>query len=164
MLFPEDQLVHVIELCAGIWNSTRTRLETRLRPLSMTWPQYGVLLALRTRDGLTQRDMGELLEIDRTTISVICDSLEKHGWAERRSDPADRRANRVFLTADGRDVIARAEEVVWGAYAAIADVLTAKEIAAIVPKLERVHGAVKAIPKEPAEDAPAPDQEGARTR
>lgn len=148
MLFPQDQLVHIIELSAGIWNATRVRLETRLRPLQMTWPQYGVLLALRSGDGLTQREIGECLEIDRTTVSVICDSLEKHGWAERQSDPVDRRANRVRITNAGTAVVAEAEPIVFGAYAAIADVLSPSEIRGIAPRLERVHKALKSVPKD----------------
>ncbi len=146
MLFPHDDLVHVFELSANIWTATRTRLEARLRPLSMTWPQFGALLALAESDGVTQRELGELLEIDRTTTSVICDSLEKREWAERRTDPADRRVRRVCLTPEGRRALAEAQPIVWGAYAAISDVLSPDEVAVVVPKLERVYAAIKAVP------------------
>jgi DNA-binding MarR family transcriptional regulator len=146
MLFPQDQLVHVVQLAANIWMATRTHLETRLRPLSMTWPQFGMLLALDQGDSLTQRELGEALETDRTTVSVICDSLEKHGWAERRPDPSDRRVKRVCLTEAGRAAIAEAQGIVWGVYGTIADVLTPEEIAEVVPKLERVFAAIKAVP------------------
>jgi MarR family transcriptional regulator for hemolysin len=160
VLFPQDQLVQIIELSAGIWNATRSQLETRLRPLQMTWPQYGVLLALRGGESLTQRDIGECLEIDRTTVSVICDSLERHGWAERRSDPADRRANRVQITETGKEIVAQAEPIVFGAYAAIADVLSPAEIAGIAPKLERVHQALKSVPKDHPQPGPVSAENG----
>lgn len=156
MLFPSDDLVHVVELTANIWMATRSRLETRLRPLSMTWPQFGALLALQEADGVTQRELGDALECDRTTVSVICDSLEKHGWAERRPDRVDRRANRVHLTDAGRGITAEAQQIVWGAYAAVAGVLTAEEVSSVVPKLERLYEAIKTVPDEPtatAEDA-----------
>jgi MarR family transcriptional regulator, transcriptional regulator for hemolysin len=145
-LFPDNDLVHVFELSANIWMATRSRLESRLKPLSMTWPQFGVLLALAEHDGVTQRDICELLEVDRTTMSVICDSLEKHGWAERRHDPADRRANRVCMTEAGRTVAAEAQRIVWGAYAAVGEALSAEDVAVVVPKLERLYAAVKSVP------------------
>lgn len=154
MLFPPNELVHVVELTANIWMATRSRLETRLRPMSMTWPQFGALLALADGDGVTQRELGERLECDRTTMSVICDSLEKHGWAERRPDPSDRRVKRVHLTTAGHTSLGEAQEVVWGAYAAVAGVLSAEEISSVVPKLERVYAAIKTVPSElPAQAA-----------
>lgn len=153
MLFPDNDLVHIFELSWNIWMAMRSRLESRLKPLSMTWPQFGVLLALAERDGVTQREIGELLESDRTTVSVICDSLEKHGWAERRRDPVDRRANRVCLTDEGRAVSAQAREVVWGAYAAVDGALSSEDAAAVVPKLERLFEAIKSVPH----GSPAPE-------
>lgn len=157
MLFAGNELTRVIELTATIWMSTRTLLETRLRPLSMTWPQFGALLALTQADGVTQRGLGEVLECDRTTISVICDSLEKHGWAERRADMVDRRAKRLFLTDAGREVTREAERIVWGVYESIADVLSAEEAASIALKLELVDEALKKVPKGPGTAAPELD-------
>jgi DNA-binding MarR family transcriptional regulator len=150
VLFPEDELTHVFELSAAIWGSTQRLLETKLRPMSMTYPQFGALLALDVRDGVSQRELGEMVECDRTTTSVICDSLEKRGWAERRSDPADRRANQVFLTDAGRAALGEARGIVWAAYGLISGVLSREEIATVTSKLERIYEAVKTVPKETA--------------
>ena len=46
---------------------------------------------LAARAGMTPQSMGELV-----------DDLERRGYVERRSDPADRRAKRVHLTEKGR--------------------------------------------------------------
>lgn len=164
MLFPSDDLVHVFELSASIWLATRSRLEARLRPLSMTYPQFGALLALYERSGVTQRELGDALECERTTVSVICDSLEKRGWAERRPHPTDRRANMLFLTDAGRAVAGEAQAIVWGAYAAIADVLSAEEVAAVVPKLQRVYAAVKSVPHGGPDGVHAPLASGGEAR
>lgn len=152
MLFPAEDTRHVFELAAGIWTTTQRCLEAALRPLSMTYPQFGALLALLGREGVTQRELGEMLQVDRTTVSVICDSLERHGWAERRPDPADRRAKRVFLTSLGRSAIAEAQPVVWGAYAMVSGVLSAEDVATVVPKLERLHAALKTAQREGASE------------
>lgn len=142
MLFPVDDMRHIFELTAGIWTCTQRWLENALRPLSMTYPQFGTLLALTAREGVTQRELGETLQIDRTTVSVICDSLEKHGWAERRQDPTDRRAKQVFLTDEGRAAIGEAQKIVWDAYAMVTDALSTDDVAAVVPRLERLQAAL----------------------
>jgi hypothetical protein len=79
MLFPPNELVHVVELTANIWMATRSRLETRLRPLSMTWPQFGVLLALGESDGVTQRALMELLDHFPWTLGQTVPYLRLNG-------------------------------------------------------------------------------------
>lgn len=49
------------------------------------------LSQLAARAGMTAQSMGELV-----------DDLERLGYVERRADPADRRARRIFLARKGR--------------------------------------------------------------
>lgn len=49
-----------------------------------------------------QATIAEDLGIDRTVMTYLVDDLEQAGLAERRPDPADRRARQVILTATGR--------------------------------------------------------------
>ena len=52
-----------------------------------------------------QAAIAEQLGLDRTVMTYLVDDLEKAGLAERRPDPADRRARRVILTAKGRKTL-----------------------------------------------------------
>ncbi len=62
----------------------------------------------------TQNAVAELASLDKTTMVVTLDRLEKAGLAERRVASADRRARVVSVTPKGRKVLQRAYDVVDG--------------------------------------------------
>lgn len=90
----------------------RKILDRRLHPLGLTRAQWSVLAILSSRDGLSQSQLAELLEIEKTTIGRLIDHVEKNGWIERRPIPGDRRQWGVFLTEQARRLIAEVETVV----------------------------------------------------
>src|ERR1044072_8286044 len=62
------------------------------------------LRAQRARHGdgtLTQTRLGQLTGIEKSSLVLMLDALEKEGWVERRRHPDDRRAHSVHLTDDG---------------------------------------------------------------
>ena len=58
-----------------------------------------------SRKGLSQVDLAEVLELQPISLVRLLDRLVEHGLLERRHDPQDRRANRLFLTASGRQLV-----------------------------------------------------------
>jgi len=46
-----------------------------------------------------------VLELQPISLVRLLDRLVEHGFLERRHDPRDRRANRLFLTASGRQLV-----------------------------------------------------------
>jgi DNA-binding MarR family transcriptional regulator len=73
------------------------------RPLGLTGAQYNVLNILAgSPDGISQRELGDRLVVDRSNVTGLLDRLEKSGWVRRTDDPADRRVYRVVLTPAGR--------------------------------------------------------------
>jgi DNA-binding MarR family transcriptional regulator len=74
------------------------------RPLGLTGAQFNVLniLANHTPDGMSQRELGDRLVVDRSNVSGLLDRLEKTGWVKREDHPDDRRIYRVSLTVTGR--------------------------------------------------------------
>lgn len=69
----------------------------------ITPPQFGILAMLWKQDGLSQTQLGNLGNMDRTTLGGIIDRLEKQGLAVRRDDPGDRRTYLIFLSDKGKD-------------------------------------------------------------
>ena len=69
-----------------------------------------VLLRARA-GGLTQRQLGELCGIDKTTMVVTLDQLEIAGLARRRPSPSDRRARLVEVTPEGEKVLDQAQQI-----------------------------------------------------
>ncbi len=80
----------------------RTGLARELRPFDITPEQFGVLFLLCEFDGLKQREIADLLLKDRPNITRILEKLEKKKLINRKTDPNDRRAIRVYLTHEGR--------------------------------------------------------------
>ena len=73
------------------------------RPHGLTAAQYNVLNILAAMpDGISQRELGDRLVVDRSNVTGLLDRLEKIGWVRRTDDPADRRVYRVVLTPAGR--------------------------------------------------------------
>jgi DNA-binding MarR family transcriptional regulator len=64
--------------------------------------QFAVLQALWQRRGATATELSDYLVIDSATITGVIDRLSKTGALERRPDPSDRRAYRLYLTASGK--------------------------------------------------------------
>ena len=53
-------------------------------------------------EGLKQSELAEMLDLQPITLTRLLDRLCDNGLIERRSDPNDRRAKRLFLTAGSR--------------------------------------------------------------
>lgn len=64
--------------------------------------QPPVLRALAERDGQSQKELAEKLQITPATLTVMLGRMEKNGLVERRPDDADQRVSRVYLSAKGR--------------------------------------------------------------
>ena len=76
----------------------RRAFDRRVRPLGLTRAQWFVIAHLYRTDGQTQTNLAEELDMERAPLGKLLDRLEDGGWIERRPDPHDRRANRVFKT------------------------------------------------------------------
>jgi long-chain acyl-CoA synthetase len=87
------------------------RVETTLSELDVTLPQYRVLMLLEGKpEGASV--VADELAVTRPTVTAIIDGLVGRGLVDRASDPSDRRRVRLLMTAEGRDVLAKADAVV----------------------------------------------------
>ena len=129
------------------------RFEQRAGALGMTLPQCRVLIYLADHEGISQVQLAELTDLEPMTLVRTLDCLESHGWLERRSDPADRRARRLYLKPKGKPLV----DDIWHLVA-----LTRREAFAGIPKkhadlmielLEKIQSNLVAL--EPLQPAPA---------
>jgi MarR family transcriptional regulator, organic hydroperoxide resistance regulator len=78
-----------------------THLNAILKPHDLT-PQLWLLLnRLWETDGLTQRELAELMYKDQTNLGRMIDKMEAQGLIKRTEHPQDRRAYHVSLTEKG---------------------------------------------------------------
>ena len=83
----------------------RNYIDHRAKSRGTTRAQWIVLFRLRQQEGLSQVDLADVLELQPISLVRLLDRLVEHGLLERRHDPKDRRANRLFLTASGRQLV-----------------------------------------------------------
>ena len=75
----------------------RGHADKRARAHGMTRAQWGILVWLERRPGLSQKELAELLEVEPITVARLIDRLETRAMVERRPDPKDRRIWRLHL-------------------------------------------------------------------
>ena len=83
----------------------RNHIDHRAKGRGTTRAQWIVLFRLRQQEGLSQVDLADVLELQPISLVRLLDRLVEHGLLERRPDPKDRRANRLFLTRAGRQLV-----------------------------------------------------------
>ncbi len=91
----------------------RTLFDQEMKPLDITRSQWSVLAALSRggNDGVMQVDLARHMDVGKVTIGGLIDRLETSGYVERRLDPNDRRARRVFITEKGFETIRQMQTV-----------------------------------------------------
>jgi len=98
-LSDEDER-HIGFLISDIARLMRTAFDRRVRRLGLTRSQWLVINRLHRRPGATQSELAEMLEVEKPTAGRMVDRMERKGWVVRRLDAADRRVNRLHLTAE----------------------------------------------------------------
>lgn len=65
-----------------------------------------VILLLASRKGhITQKEMAEMLQIDKSRMAVVIEGLNKSNYIYTEKNPVDRREHFVFLTDTGKDIV-----------------------------------------------------------
>ena len=85
----------------------RTYADHKAAQFGMTRAKWAVLARLDRFEGLKQTELAEMLDLQPISLTRLLDSLAENGLIERRSDPDDRRAKRLFLTPAARPLLER---------------------------------------------------------
>ena len=76
----------------------KTYADQRARQFGISKAQWGVLMRLQFAEGLNQAELAEMLDLQPITLTRVLDTLAENGLIERKPDPNDRRANKLYLT------------------------------------------------------------------
>ena len=82
----------------------RKHFDRRAIRLGLTRAQWRALKAIRRREGLSQSELAEFLEMEPIAVGRVIDRLVAAGFVERRADPNDRRRWRLYLTVKAHGV------------------------------------------------------------
>jgi DNA-binding MarR family transcriptional regulator len=72
---------------------------------------FRVLNLVDAAEGRSQQAIGEAIEVPASRMVALVDELEQRGLVERRPHPTDRRIRTLYLTAKGRETLARGREI-----------------------------------------------------
>lgn len=99
-----------------VFNKWHSIIKKELKKLDITQPQFVVLTSLayllQKEDEVTQIMLSKISGIDVMTISQIINLLEKNGFIKRKQHSKDTRANSVFLTLKGQNILKKAVPLV----------------------------------------------------
>ncbi len=88
------KMVLVSALRRTALNRERERLGQKLIPVPL-------MAYVLEHPGCTQGEVADFLYISPASVAASCKRLEKEGLLERRVDPANRRKNQLYVTAEG---------------------------------------------------------------
>jgi len=111
---PDDLLALENQVCFGLAVAARSVIALYrpvLEPLSLTHPQYLVMLALWERDPRSVKELSEALQLEPATLSPLLKRLEATGYVERKRSTSDERTLEVTLTQSGRELRSEAEKI-----------------------------------------------------
>lgn len=118
-----------------------------LAPFGLEPRDFGLLQQVAASEGDSQQAIGERINIAPSRMVAFIDSLEQRGLLERRQNPNDRRARALFLTAEGREMVARAFQMHEEIERALTQDLSPAEREQLLELLARV-GAHVGIPRD----------------
>ena len=74
--------------------------------------QPPMLFALNKKDGQSQRELSEILDIKPSTITVMLNRMEKTNLVRREQDTKDQRVSRVYLTDKGKETCEKSKKII----------------------------------------------------
>lgn len=101
----------LIALLPDLAKAFRTDEPQEVLHMDISFPEIFVLRELSSKEEPTMSELGRSISMDLSTLTRTVDKLVKKEFVARKRDPEDRRMVRVALTAKGKKIIRRFEEV-----------------------------------------------------
>jgi len=106
--------------------------------LQLSAPQAGVLFMLERQDGRLMGELAQQLDLVPSAVSGLVERMQKLGLVERKACAVDGRAQRVWLTDQGRAQLPRLHEVTARAQEKFSQGFRREELAIVERWLKRV--------------------------
>jgi DNA-binding MarR family transcriptional regulator len=121
----------------------RTRLDSGLREVGLTTPQYAALTFLKDEAGASNAVLARRAFVTPQTMQAILVALERAGFISRTAHPEHGRVQKTELTAKGRDVLEAASGIVADAEARLRDASAPLDSQAVTAMLLRLAEALR---------------------
>ena len=103
-----SRLTHLVGYAAS-----RARLRMRkvfaqhMAPLDLKVIEFSILMLVVQNPRVNQKQLGHALDVSPPNMAVTLDRMVERGWVERVRSTADRRAQNIHLTHEGRVLVAK---------------------------------------------------------
>jgi DNA-binding MarR family transcriptional regulator len=116
----------------------RRHLEVVLAEHELRLVHHALLSALDDLGPLSQQQLADSLDLDKSHLVGRIDDLEGRALVTRERDPSDRRRHRVTLTPDGKALLDRLRPVARASQQTFLDALSRAEQRSLIALLGRV--------------------------
>lgn len=99
------------QVCFPLYAASRLviqKYKPLLNELSITYPQYLVLLVLWEQDKVPVKEISKKLFLETNTLTPLLKRMQTNGWIERNRSNSDERVVRISLTSEGKKLQTKA--------------------------------------------------------
>lgn len=130
---------------ADVSRLMRRRFDDRAREIGLTRAQWRVMAQLRRREGINQTALAEIMEIEPISLGRHIDRLVEKDFVERRADPRDRRAWRLYLKPEAQPVLDRLRAISTANRKEVLQGIPIEESEALIDTLLKIKGNLTAL-------------------
>ncbi|HTV34244.1 MAG TPA: MarR family transcriptional regulator [Methylocella sp.] len=116
----------------------RTYADQKAAQFGMTRAKWAVLARLDRAEGLKQSELADVLDLHPISLTRLLDGLCESGLIERRADPDDRRAKRLYLMPTARPLLERLTKLGEALMEEVLDGLDETRLSALHADLDRL--------------------------
>ncbi len=119
--------------------SARHAINVRLNALDLTSAAGDIIFNLmQQKDGLSQEELRERLNVGKAAVSRTVDSLVLKGYVQKNRHPLDARAYRVVLTQKGLDISQQVSDAYCGVFDVIKRDIPGEDFLRVALLLDRI--------------------------
>lgn len=113
-------------------------MHAQLERLDLYPGQPQLLLALRDRENVSQKELAQAMEVTPATLTVMLRRMDAKHLVNRTSDPQDLRVTRLSLTPAGREKVREIETIITQANDTLDDLFLPEELDRVCVMMRRV--------------------------
>ena len=134
-----SRLSHLVGYAASRAAITMRKVFAKhMEPLDLKIVEFSILMLVAQNPQVNQKQLGQALDISAPNMAVTLDRMVERGWVERIRSEKDRRAQHIHLTAEGTQLVQRAERIAATMEAPSLVMLSAAERALLIELLHKV--------------------------
>lgn len=96
------------------YRAIQKKFAKELAPYHIGWGHFAILMSLYEDEGRSQDSLALSRGFDKTMIAKSVVKLEEEDLIQRRTDPADKRVKRLYLTEKSRKLVPEMERIGLG--------------------------------------------------